>query len=195
MRKLLIVCEFHPSIRSSSEEFEECRGYLEESLRENKKLWRKWIKFSEVEKIPLICAFSCMSEEPAVVERWELIRKIVKERISKLDPARVKVYRDSITDSDLFKMEIGLGVDPGVFEDLLEFGAEFMPTEDEKLTETGEIEERDKYIAENINKTLKDGETGFLFIGLAHEVQKFLDPSIKYEIIFRKNDWPKSVTG
>jgi hypothetical protein len=38
---------------------------------------------------------------------------------------------------------------------------------------------RDKYIADRINSTLKDGETGVLFIGASHNVRPWLAPDIE----------------
>ena len=40
------------------------------------------------------------------------------------------------------------------------------------------LERRDRYIAERINRTLGAGETGILFIGMLHEVAKYLDPDV-----------------
>jgi hypothetical protein len=40
------------------------------------------------------------------------------------------------------------------------------------------LEKRDRYIADRINGTLGAGETGILFMGMLHEVTRFLDPNI-----------------
>jgi hypothetical protein len=40
------------------------------------------------------------------------------------------------------------------------------------------LDERDCYIARRIDATLGDGETGLLFIGAAHTVEKHLPPDI-----------------
>jgi hypothetical protein len=40
------------------------------------------------------------------------------------------------------------------------------------------IERRDRYIAARIHETLNPGETGILFMGLLHNVPKYLDPGI-----------------
>ena len=45
------------------------------------------------------------------------------------------------------------------------------------------ISNRDHFIAERIDKTLKFGETGFLFLGGIHHVEKFLEPSIKLWVL------------
>lgn len=39
--------------------------------------------------------------------------------------------------------------------------------------------ERDRFIAEQIEKTLSDGEGGFLFVGAGHEVEEFLPADIE----------------
>lgn len=41
------------------------------------------------------------------------------------------------------------------------------------------LEKRDRFIADRINVTLGDGETGILFIGLLHSLSQFLDPDIR----------------
>jgi len=47
------------------------------------------------------------------------------------------------------------------------------------------LRKRDKYIARNIDKTLKEGETGILFIGGAHRVEDELPSSISVEHLNR----------
>lgn len=48
------------------------------------------------------------------------------------------------------------------------------------------IAERDKFIANRIEETLKAGETGILFSGIEHEIDKFLPKDIKIEyLIYR----------
>ena len=48
------------------------------------------------------------------------------------------------------------------------------------------LRQRDQFIAQRIDKTLKEGETGILFAGMAHQVDKYLpkDINISY-LIFR----------
>ncbi len=41
------------------------------------------------------------------------------------------------------------------------------------------LERRDRYIAERIGRTLGEGETGILFIGVLHVVDKYLAPDIE----------------
>jgi len=43
------------------------------------------------------------------------------------------------------------------------------------------LRRRDEYIARNIDKTLKEGETGILFIGATHNVEDRLPPTINVE--------------
>lgn len=45
------------------------------------------------------------------------------------------------------------------------------------------LSERDGYIAGRINESLKEGETGILFIGIAHKVDKRLPEDIKIEYL------------
>lgn len=42
---------------------------------------------------------------------------------------------------------------------------------------------RDRYIARRIADTLKDDEIGILFIGAAHDVARFCDPTIKVAVL------------
>jgi hypothetical protein len=41
------------------------------------------------------------------------------------------------------------------------------------------LERRDRYIADRINTTLREGETGILFLGLLHNLEKRFDKDIK----------------
>jgi hypothetical protein len=44
------------------------------------------------------------------------------------------------------------------------------------------LEKRDRYIGDRINRTLGAGESGILFMGMLHQVTKYLDPDI--EVIY-----------
>ena len=41
------------------------------------------------------------------------------------------------------------------------------------------LEQRDRFIAQRINETLQPGETGLLFLGMLHSVDKHLSPDIR----------------
>jgi hypothetical protein len=41
------------------------------------------------------------------------------------------------------------------------------------------LENRDRYIANRINGTLSSGETGILFMGMLHQVTRYLDSDIR----------------
>ncbi len=45
------------------------------------------------------------------------------------------------------------------------------------------LEARDRYIARRIEETLADGEIGILFIGAAHDVRRFCDPTIDVAVL------------
>ncbi len=45
------------------------------------------------------------------------------------------------------------------------------------------LEARDRYIARRIAETLADGEIGILFIGAAHDVARFCDPTIEVAVL------------
>jgi hypothetical protein len=38
---------------------------------------------------------------------------------------------------------------------------------------------RDQFMAQRINDTLKDGETGILFLGMLHSLERYLNPDVK----------------
>jgi len=41
------------------------------------------------------------------------------------------------------------------------------------------LKRRDRFMAQRINDTLKDGETGILFLGMLHSLEQFLNPDVK----------------
>jgi hypothetical protein len=41
------------------------------------------------------------------------------------------------------------------------------------------LQRRDQFIAQRINDTLKDGETGILFLGMLHSLERDLQPDVK----------------
>ncbi len=41
------------------------------------------------------------------------------------------------------------------------------------------LQRRDQFIAQRINDTLKRGETGILFLGVLHSVERYLNPDVK----------------
>jgi len=41
------------------------------------------------------------------------------------------------------------------------------------------LQRRDQFMAQRINDTLKDGETGILFLGMLHALERYLNPDIK----------------
>lgn len=45
------------------------------------------------------------------------------------------------------------------------------------------LEARDRYVAARIDRTLGAGETGVLFMGLKHQVERYLDPDIAVEYV------------
>lgn len=48
-----------------------------------------------------------------------------------------------------------------------------------RLTKNGLLKRRDEFIARRINETLKDGETGILFVGAYHDVTRWLASDIR----------------
>ena len=70
----------------------------------------------------------------------------------------------------------GLGVGPG--------GARRR-----KLRGAALLEKRDRFIADRINSTLQQGETGILFLGMLHSVQPYLDRDI--DVVYPVRDIEK----
>lgn len=52
------------------------------------------------------------------------------------------------------------------------------------------LKERDRFIAQRINTTLKPGETGVVFIGMLHSLKRWLEPDIRviYQLYTPKNE-------
>ena len=48
------------------------------------------------------------------------------------------------------------------------------------------LRQRDKFIAKQIAKTLRVDETGILFMGMLHRVEKFLDKKMKVQYLIRR---------
>jgi hypothetical protein len=69
---------------------------------------------------------------------------------------------------------------------------ELEPTEKQKKAQSLSakrkwlLRQRDRFIAQRIDETLKEGETGVLFAGMAHQIDKYLpkDINVSY-LIFR----------
>ena len=41
------------------------------------------------------------------------------------------------------------------------------------------LQRRDQFMAQRLNDTLKDGETGILFLGMLHSLERYLQPDVK----------------
>jgi len=41
------------------------------------------------------------------------------------------------------------------------------------------LQRRDQFMAQRLNDTLKDGETGILFLGMLHSLEQYLNPDVK----------------
>jgi hypothetical protein len=53
------------------------------------------------------------------------------------------------------------------------------------------LDRRDRFIARRINETLKEGETGILFLGMLHAIEKYLSPDIQVMYPCRSPHWPR----
>jgi pheromone shutdown protein TraB len=41
------------------------------------------------------------------------------------------------------------------------------------------LQRRDQFMAQRIHETLKSGETGILFLGMLHSLERYLNPDVK----------------
>ena len=140
---------------------------------------------------------------------WENLDK--KLEGSNLEWRKTKIYQEGLptTDEELINKIIEEAADRGsvnymLIRKLINKGAMIEGTEDSTLlTEAWDIiqkatkgemnssylekrmdeiePKRDKFIAEQINKTLKEGETGLLFLGAHHRINTLLDTDIVVE--------------
>ena len=55
------------------------------------------------------------------------------------------------------------------------------------------LHERDRFIARRIEETLGDGETGILFMGLAHEVHRYLPGGIRVQFLIHRLPFGKDL--
>ncbi|MBN1348357.1 hypothetical protein JXJ21_03045 [candidate division KSB1 bacterium] len=55
------------------------------------------------------------------------------------------------------------------------------------------LEERDRFIADKIDNTLKTGETGLLFMGMMHQVEKYLKKNIFVKFLILRLPFKKAV--
>jgi hypothetical protein len=58
-----------------------------------------------------------------------------------------------------------------------------------ELSAAALLEKRDRFIADRINSTLQQGETGILFLGMLHSVQPYLDRDI--DVVYPVRDIEK----
>lgn len=134
---------------------------------------------------------------------WIEIRRTVESL--NLPYEKVRLYQDGLPECGKEKEIIGEIASTGspnhlLLLDLIGMGATLMGTEDAKLllaeygihTKSDRdnrsrelLGKRDRHIASRINSTLLEGETGLLFIGLAHNVTPFLDEDIRVENLAR----------
>jgi hypothetical protein len=143
------------------------------------------------------------AEREAAIERYWLV---VRESVLDLPIAlsQVKVYQDSLPDgpeTDRLIEDIANHGSPNhrLLLLLKSRGATVVGTESlallleeyqaikefraspEMLRRS--LEARDRYIANRIGETLGPGEIGILFIGAAHDVARFCDPTIRVAVL------------
>ncbi len=144
----------------------------------------------------------------AVGDFWRAIRRKV-EQID-VNPAKLRLYQDALPVCGFEEKIVRELAETGapnhrILADLMARGASLTGTESPHLLveeyelnrkalagETAEdfaeksralLEARDRFIAERISKTLQPGETGLIFLGMAHSLENRLDDDIAVERI------------
>jgi hypothetical protein len=49
------------------------------------------------------------------------------------------------------------------------------------------LQRRDQFIGQRIHETLKNGETGILFLGMLHQLEQYLAPNVKVTYPLRRS--------
>lgn len=133
---------------------------------------------------------------------WRAIQRAIDALA--LDLKTVKLFQDSLPvcgrESALVRDLAALGShNHQLLEELVRRGATIVGTESPALLleeykllqslertpakEAALLEARDKFVAERIDASLKEGETGILFIGALHHVAKFLPRRVNVEYL------------
>jgi len=155
-----------------------------------------------VPEIHSLYVLKILSEE-ALILYQEWLKRYEKSIFDFVKDKKIdKVYWDSIS-------KIPLKIEHPVINYLLDKGAKLKETEDPTLIKkfakehnsrklSRILNERDKFIAKNINLTLKKNETGIIFLGSGHNIKPYLDEDIKYiEVEEREkilNFWKKLIS-
>jgi hypothetical protein len=178
-RRLLIVPIVHTEVELGSEGRAHRQGYV---ARHGHRSW---------------------AEREAVIERyWQVVKDALLELPIQLDRARI--YQDSLPDgpeTDRLIEDLANSGSPNhrLLLMLKSRGAKVLGTESlpllleeyqavkdyrgspEMLRRS--LEARDRYIANRIGATLCADEVGILFIGAAHDVARFCDPTIRVAVL------------
>ncbi|MFH1539219.1 MAG: TraB/GumN family protein [bacterium] len=141
-------------------------------------------------------------------------KTVEKVRSLKLDHGKVRLYQDGMPICDreteiVNKLAADGNTNHQLLLELIEKGAIMMGTEDpallikerDRLLNSQEkkeqlyddlMEQRDEYIAERIAATLKDGETGILFMGALHQIADKLPGDVEIQFLFGEKITPEN---
>lgn len=133
-------------------------------------------------------------------------KTVEKTRALKLDYNKLRLYQDGMPVCDreaeiVNKLAAAGNTNHQLLQELIEKGATIMGTEDpallimerDRLINSPEekrqlyddlMEQRDEYIAQRIAATLKDGETGILFMGALHRIADKLPDDVEVSYLF-----------
>jgi len=141
----------------------------------------------------------------SVQHLWDSIETIILKM--DLDYQKLRIYQDSLSvemraDVMVSEMTARGSRNYSVINSLLKKGAQIMGTENSVYlleqysrlqlgSETSIpprrdkelLKKRDAFIAQRIEATLRDNETGLLFIGAEHDICPYLSPNIKTSIL------------
>ncbi len=158
--------------------------------------------FKDPENYPISCIASLFVAAKTPFEEYEQRLDTMWDLIEgelKGEKAIHKVYMDSYCGAGLLEYrmlaERGSRAYQAMFR-LMELGARLVKTEETDLMikYLEDMEKRDMFIADTIESTLGEGETGVLFMGKAHDVPaKMANPEIS-QIDLKIIDYTQQVT-
>ncbi len=135
---------------------------------------------------------------PLYGEMWTQIRRRLNQVLKRTDPNTIKLYAEGhCAPPDIKRLEKEKALDPTscTLKILVSRGAKLQITENlaayrkfPKFTRKRGMRTRDMAMAKNIDSTLDLGETGILFVGANHDVERFLPKDISVKYI-----WPKRI--
>lgn len=160
----------------------------------------KAIKFGIAENADDINALREVTNIFKTEKFWDELEERLFNRLKNENYTKIKVYQDAMDETPTHEQFINnskISRNWHLIHNLHLRGTVIMKTENRRLLDITErilisgddtelaliTHQRDEFIAKTIEKTLKNGELGILFIGIAHNVHKHFSPHIIIEWI------------